>query len=566
MAYSCRLSTGARRQISGVSMLCAALTLIGCSSTSSKPILTAQERTLGVESELSEQFHSLLYFPKGYALHYPGYVLALQKAPREQVNLSKGKLPGFLQHARYFDAQHPRQGINLGTKETLARIANDPKVMFVSHVARFAPTLQAAYPQLDSCLLYNAFQSPEVQRRIQLSPDDAIKRDAWLDPQGGLAWNACSQALAWGHGTGQLPPDEFVANGEPVVNGLAQQVAHDLRTQRYSHVLVIIMGWHTQQDEAMRNFNDIAGNLVQAGQESAKARRANCGSGCMPFRPLVIGITWPSRWATPLGDVFSYLNKTADADEVGAGWVNLLVNQALPRAMAAQGVADVPIVMVGHSLGARAISSAIAMSPALKPAPGQPEHEGLHSPVRLAVLLQGAFSMNRFAPDDQSSWEGAPLRDFQLLPNTRFVLTASQADKATGGRLGPDWWTQMTGSMQSYQQACHAGAERDAASSWHGQAFHCLTASDNSGREQPLSGSAPWSGFRLCDNENNQSCQGMGGRWVFADRRVLYVDASQGVIHYNSLGSGGNGHSDIYRISTGRLLWTLIDALAPAPR
>ena len=110
MAYSCRLSTGARRQISGVSMLCAALTLIGCST--SKPILTAQERTLGVESELSEQFHSLLYFPKGYALHYPGYVLALQKAPREQVNLSKGQLPGFLQHARYFDAQHPRQGIN----------------------------------------------------------------------------------------------------------------------------------------------------------------------------------------------------------------------------------------------------------------------------------------------------------------------------------------------------------------------------------------------------------------------------------------------------------------------
>jgi len=135
-------------------------------------------------------------------------------------------------------------------------------------------------------------------------------------------------------------------------------VAHDLRSDGYTHVLVLVMGWNTAQDEAIRNFNDMVGNLVEAAKEGP-------GSPQTAFRPLLIGISWPSYWYHSLINGFSYLNKANDADELGISWINLLVNRELPRAMEKAHV-KVPVVMIGHSFGARVVTRVAGASPRAK--------------------------------------------------------------------------------------------------------------------------------------------------------------------------------------------------------
>lgn len=51
---------------------------------------------------------------------------------------------------------------------------------------------------------------------------------------------------------------------------LKDNLKHDLKTGAYSHILIIVMGWNTSQSEAVRNFNDIAGNIITASLEQVK--------------------------------------------------------------------------------------------------------------------------------------------------------------------------------------------------------------------------------------------------------------------------------------------------------
>ncbi|EOV8180916.1 hypothetical protein ACOIQQ_005466, partial [Raoultella planticola] len=89
------------------------------------------------------------------------------------------------------------------------------------------------------------------------------------------------------------------------------------------------------------NFNDITGNIITASFEQRKEADTNPSAKLnrmvvtrsrviepkeekynRDFRPLVIGITWPSYWSTGLVNVVSYPNKANDADELGLIWLN----------------------------------------------------------------------------------------------------------------------------------------------------------------------------------------------------------------------------------------------------
>lgn len=63
-----------------------------------------------------------------------------------------------------------------------------------------------------------------------------------------------------------------------------------LRREPFTHIFVIVMGWNTDQEAAVKNYNEITNNL-RAASRAERGKR---------FRPLVIGISWPSQWA--LGD------------------------------------------------------------------------------------------------------------------------------------------------------------------------------------------------------------------------------------------------------------------------
>ncbi|MEO5355546.1 MAG: hypothetical protein H7835_20400 [Magnetococcus sp. XQGC-1] len=74
---------------------------------------------------------------------------------------------------------------------------------------------------------------------------------------------------------------------------LALSIRKDLDGGQFTHVVVIVMGWNTPQEEAFRNFNSI----VSKTRRSANKDK-NRTHGASPFNPLVVGVTWSSKWET----------------------------------------------------------------------------------------------------------------------------------------------------------------------------------------------------------------------------------------------------------------------------
>lgn len=538
--------------------------LYGCST--SPTILTEYESRLGVQDELSREFHSSLYYPKGLALQYPGYLVGIQKAAQEKVMGPAMIFPSFLDPApRYFDDGEKATKWGLGSINLLRKLQTDSKAMFVNHVTRFSfvqdkgprssGTSSLPYTYIDSCFLYNAFRSPLFSASRSADNSQAGAR-TWRDLSGVIAWKDCRDAPGWEGNSPDLKSNAFYANGEVAIRALARAAALDLKNDGYTHVLILVMGWNTAQDEAVRNFNDLAGNLLEAARESEAAKIDGMGEPRLPFRPLVIGVSWPSYWTEGVANVFSYPNKAKDADEIGITWLNLLVNRELPDAMTTAGV-NVPVVLVGHSFGARVVTRVAAASPALRPKDGA-EVAGLHSGANVVIGLQGAVSINRFWPNaggEPPGDEGAPLRDYSTLKTTRFAFTASSHDSAAGG---PVFWFDPTGSIKSYQLACNSKSD-----DWRNSVFRCFSAHDTSGLNTSLAGRKRWEGFAVCENGDPRSCRKVGDKLPIVDRRVFYLDTSDGITEFNTIGTGGNAHSDIYRLPMGRLLWMLITSLAP---
>lgn len=150
-------------------------------------------------------------------------------------------------------------------------------------------------------------------------------------------------------------------------------------------------------------------------------------------------------WRVPL---VSYHNKTHDADEIGLTWMNHLVHRVLLPIKSDEGV---PIVLVGHSLGARLLSRALFSGSLLKEEP--PDEE-----VDLFIGLQSAFSMNRSLPERRSGNEGAPYRD-HARRSTRIALVWSRNDKATPKA---NWVTgaNYAGGRPGYRRALCPGRHR----------------------------------------------------------------------------------------------------------
>ncbi|MEX3694384.1 prephenate dehydratase domain-containing protein [Paraburkholderia sp. BR14263] len=137
-------------------------------------VLDPQEKNLDVAGLYERQFHSTLYFPKGEALHYPGYVLAIEKSPR---NIVGGPVPANRiadPKAAYIQGERS-QGLARSTKELIKLYEDDRKSLFVSHIIKYdQPTSSPHGKQenaskevppprfIDQCFVYNAFESEPV--------------------------------------------------------------------------------------------------------------------------------------------------------------------------------------------------------------------------------------------------------------------------------------------------------------------------------------------------------------------------------------------------------------------
>jgi len=213
------------------------------------------------------------------------------------------------------------------------------------------------------------------------------------------------------------------SNSVENINGIFNDISKLLTESKlnsipYTHIFVMSMGWNNDQVESIRRYRKILEQIKEASTENT-------------FHPLVIGITWPSVWSSissskiykKFAHIISYPNKTNDADELGITWLNWIINQALPAAIEKADIDASPkVVLLGHSLGARLLGTALFSSKFLVA-----EHNPSYKHADMFIGLQGAFSARRFVENE--GLEGHPYSDFNEL-TTQIVMTSSKTDKA----------------------------------------------------------------------------------------------------------------------------------------
>jgi len=531
-----------------------------CSTVST--ILDPYEEHLDVQGDVQRRFHSIMYFPNGTALHYPGYVVALEKSPQELIGgprVNTDALGLFHADAPYFKKEVVVKKDLTTTGKLTAFQSENPKAIFISHITKYSTHTTAGYSATEHCFLYNAYVASDLVFGLKT---DLSKVNAWhacAKSSVNLADKVAKSDEVSGTSRLNSNATKVVAlststtglygNSIYAMDALGTALRQDLASGAYTHIIVIVMGWNTAQDEAVRNFNDIAGNLLEAAYEKQQGStvethpKTTTALATQPrsteealsvFRPLVIGVTWPSYWSTSFTNVVSYVDKANDADQIGLTWLNELLNRTIrDSVIAAQPPITPRVVAIGHSFGARAVMRAVFSSPALNGEPG----ERPNSYVDLAVGLEGAVSINRFVP--ALSEEGAPYRDYSTL-RTQLVLTASKYDTAAGG---PVFWYAPSGSMNSYRKGCSPDTDG------YKGLFICKVASDKS---------ASGGRFAIQPLHSDDKAESVAGQ-----RRVVYIDASDGITQFNTPDTGGGAHSDIYRLPMGRLVWGLITQYAP---
>lgn len=340
------------------------------------------------------------------------------------------------------------------------------KTLFVSHIARLDPiTEQVGSKRV--CFLYNVYPHNEF-------PDAT----------------SCPRPFAAQNTPSQLSVTSGLTALEELQQELDARILNEPAERKPTHVLVMSTGWNTLQAESIDNYQHWASHLKQTAQDDTR-----------PFRPLVIGITWPSEWplvSTWLGPVISVFNKEHDADEVGYVTANALLHKVLEQLKTKH---DIQIVVIGHSFGGRAMATALNSRRLLFPdTTGGPT-------ASIMIGLQPAFSIQRFGDGDQ----GNPYKHFEDGAR-KYLLTSSTND----------WILKSVGITNPVggSRGLHKAKERP-------ERFQII----------PLDKEGLWS-----ESPSSNPCQ------------LVVLNGSQAI----------SGHHDVYSASVGRLMWNAIQTFAPA--
>ena len=478
-------------------------TAIGLISCTTKPTILHQgESLLQTGSKRSSiLFHSSLYYPNEIALNTDGFIIGVEKSPLNAVVQDKKDI-------RIANINFGRKFY--GAQKTVADEIIDHKILYISHILEnFGQTHGQK-----NCALY------DVYRNINKNNADHLQTNACLPSQQNI----------------KDPKQSYLASWEALdilSAALKDKIAHN----DYTHIVVITMGWNTTQEEAMRNFNAILNNIYKAsGVPNADGSVSNA-----KFKPLVIGVTWPSQFESQVlnstvGKATSFVTKRGDADELGLTWLGVLLNKTIPAANNRK----LPVVAIGHSFGARAATTATCFGPAIYQKSeselqnseilrsGSKGTETIRKPVQYLVALQGAFSEKRIL-DKDGAINGVNFNG--CAGAEKILMTATIHDTAVTSAI---WGS-------------YAGAKNKAliTNSPRGILKYC--------NEQSK---------KLINTPNLQcaksSAEGDLKPALNRETKVTYVDADE-LINKNSYLSGGGAHSDIYRYAHGKLIWNFIN-------
>lgn len=364
------------------------MVLVSACGSAPERRLERAERELDTDGPITMLFHSSLYYPVELSLRFDGYIVGIEKSPRTTI-----ASPADLRTKDVRDAGLEKRLV----EEKLA----DSKLLFVSHILKNDSERAGA----GNCTVYNAYNMNGI-KTTQLVP-------------------RCSSAP-------DTPTDKAAAfrNSWAALDELRKSIAERTRSGKYSHIVVITMGWNTVQEESVRNFNSIVSNIKAAAPND--------------FNPLVIGVTWPSQWNSawidPVYKLFSFPTKAADADELGITWLGVLLHETIPDAKT-----NLPVIVIGHSFGSRASSVAACVGPAIY----DKNPVRIRSSIDTLINLQGAFLSSRLFGEDEKGFHYP-----DGCKNVKHVaLTSSAKDQA----MNIAFWGVYAGDERSFRRYCNEG-------------------------------------------------------------------------------------------------------------
>lgn len=300
-------------------------------SCASNRFLKEKEKKLGTTGKYKWSFHRLSDRDKGVTLAFPGYIIGLEKSKRKLIGAPTKKQlknSGALKVFGYNEASYTWDSLPFFKRMVL----NDPRSTFVSAIIEYK------------------FSNDILPRIVTKTHYDAYDSEFLKDPKEAF----------------QIGLEELDVIGDKILQKIDEN--------KITHVFMLSMGWNTDQQEALRNFNSLFLKIM----DQAKASD-------IKFNPLFIGYTWASKWSDRKSNAVSLFTKSNDADEIGMTWFNYLLNHKL---LSKKSKANFNTILIGHSLGAKLTSRATMSASMLK----QESRK-----VDLLINLESAYSINRFS-------------------------------------------------------------------------------------------------------------------------------------------------------------------------
>lgn len=470
--------------------LLSTLGLVACTTTTAPTPLARGERMLQTDSNsTSIPFHAALYRPSEISLDSEGFIVGIEKSPVKAVVKNADK------DIKVKDRNFGKTlwGSQAGARSKVAGGMIGGKVLYISHILQ---NFGQPYGE-NNCAIYDIYRDIKGDSDKVVTPKCSVYQSSVTNAK--MAYKGSWDAL----------------------DALSSAIKSRLQQNNYTHIVVISMGWNTTQEEAIENVNALLGNIREASQaSSAKSSAA--------FHPLVVAVTWPSSSDNTgigasikktVGKVLPLEGKRENADQTGLTWLGVLLNKTIPEANNRR----IPVVAIGHSFGASAMTTAACFGPVIyRNSPD--DNDQIQQPVDYLIALQGTFSEQRLL-GNKGDHDGI---NFKGCPRVKHImLTASESDAAVSTTL----WNSDAGanSIFLYQPRGILKYCRNDTNISNNPDLLCLKA-DARGKVTP----------------------------AFSSKyRISYVDADD-LINRSTDPSGGGAHNDIYRVEHGNLIWSYI--------
>ncbi len=466
------------------------------------PKLIQPEEKLGTNDSDLAIFHKIAEGDRGLALRFPGYIIGIEKSRQEKLNNGTCSFLLYghddeveqLNRDEFLEEIEDKKEAN-NYYDNIKEILTDCKRMYVSHIIKYDLDKKSMFPYLKEERIFSVYSKKYDLKNTNIFKDGRNKLD-----------------------------------------NLAERIKEDVKKNAYTHIFFLSMGWNTDQQEAIRNYNSLIGQLRAQGDET--------------FNPLFIGLTWPSEWSWPwaleeIGKPVSYIVKAPDADEVGILWGSYILRKILIPAKKMK-KKNIPLILLGHSFGARVITRSVFGYPGQYPEFESPTPED----IDLVLSIQGAYSVNRFVKG--AGEEGAPYQSYDQYAK-KFVLTWSMSDTANPIAAC------VTGAK-------HAGGKPGFKTSLNSPTvfdqFKINVEGDNCNFDMIYTNTS----INSDDDVKEEGAK--KNPWTSLGEindKVAMIDASS-LVKFSPYNKGGKAHSDIYTPGMAAFIWDVISKTLGDPR